>query len=53
VHRIDALVAGGYACDIGAVLCETTQLLDAVAACLSPAMPGAATLPTSSSSPSA
>ncbi|WP_226948576.1 hypothetical protein [Rhizorhabdus wittichii] len=49
VHRIDALVAGGYACDIGAVLCETTQLLDAVAACLSPAMPGAATLPTSSS----
>jgi len=49
VHRIDALVAGGYACNIGAVLCETGQLLDAVAARLSPTMPGAATLLTSSS----
>ena len=50
VHRIDALVAGGYACDINAVLCETTQLLDAVAAGLSSGMPDTTPLPTITSS---
>lgn len=48
VHRIDALVPAGYACDIDAILRETTQLLDVVAAGLSPAMPGDAILPTAS-----
>ena len=50
VHRIDALVAAGFVCDIDAVLCETTQLLDAVAGGLSPRMPSAASSPTTTSS---